>query len=74
MRRLVPLQNFTVGLFSLLVSIFSVLFQPETITIQYGVMIYLSASFGVYLIVQDSDLYERIKRKKMLEDLPKMSK
>ena len=71
MRRLVPLQNFTVGLFFISVSIYSVLFQPETVSIQYAAMIYISASFGVYLIVQSSDLYERIKKKKMLEDLPK---
>ena len=71
MRRLVPLQNFTVGLFFISVSIYSVLFQPETVSIQYAAMIYISASFGVYLIVQSLDLYERIKKKKMLEDLPK---
>jgi hypothetical protein len=71
MRRLVPLQNFTVGLFFISVSIYSVLFQPETVSIQYAAMIYISASFGVYLIVQSSDLYERIKKKKMLDDLPK---
>jgi hypothetical protein len=71
MRRLVPLQNFTVGLFFIFVSIYSVLFQPETVSIQYAAMIYISASFGVYLIVQSSDLYERIKKKKILDDLPK---
>jgi hypothetical protein len=71
MRRLVPLQNFTVGLFFISVSIYSVLFQPETVSIQYAAMIYISASFGVYLIVQSSDLYERIKKKKILDDLPK---